>query len=159
VGQEEVTGENADGISPDPPRRGPAPSLLPIIDDVIVQEGRQVNELCRDRYTASTHRRRTEARGRQKHHQRSYSLAPSVEQVSCGFHGGGDAVACEPLKFSIYGGEVVTEHVSDLGELVLRAVRRIRCLTQTAGEYRAVPGTGLRILGRMLFDRGRHLAL
>ena len=123
MGQEQVAGQDADGVAPDAPRRRAAAPLLAVVDHVVVKERREVHELGDDREIARRSRRRAEARRREEHRERTNALAAGLEQVRRGLRGRRHALAHEARELLVDDGDVRPEQRVHLGQAVRRRDR------------------------------------
>ncbi len=118
--EEEIAREHADGVSPDAPRGDLAAPRVRVVDDVVVEERREVHELRDHREISRAVGRRAvaspKARGREEHAHRADALAPSLEQVRCGFRRGREPVGRGHLELPLDVREVVTEERPELDE-------------------------------------------
>ena len=81
VREQQVAGEDTDRVPPEAARRRlPAP-LLPVVDDVVGKERRQVPKLGDDGVLARGRRDLAETRRREENGQRTDTLAPGLEEV------------------------------------------------------------------------------
>jgi len=81
VGQEQVARQDTDRVAPDAARCKTPPALLPVIDYVIVKQGRQMDELGRDGEIANARGWRSETCGGEHDGQRPDPLATGFEQM------------------------------------------------------------------------------
>jgi hypothetical protein len=116
--QEEIARQHAHRVAPDTPRRRLAPAFLPVVHDVVVKQRRQVNELRGHRHVAGDRRDGPEARRRQEHRQRPYSLATRLEQVGRRIRAGGSPFARHPGELPVDQRQVVAEERVHLGDAV-----------------------------------------
>ena len=47
MGEEQIARQDADGVAPEAAGRRPTPSLLTVVDHIVVKQRREVNELGR----------------------------------------------------------------------------------------------------------------
>ena len=116
VGEEQVSRENADRIAPPHACRRPTASFGPLVDHIVVQQGRKMHELSDGGGIASLRRNRTETRRREQDGQRPNALAATLEQVSRRVRRWGHAVARQPPELIVDGTHVVAQDRMDLGD-------------------------------------------
>ena len=121
VDEQQIPGENAHAVAPENARRLRAATLGAVVDDVVVKQGRVVNELGHDGELARRVAESAEAGGAQQERERPDALAPAFEQVPSRVRRRARAAFGSAREPAFDPGEVLAEQRLKLGEATLGA--------------------------------------
>src|ERR1019366_700193 len=118
VGEEQVASQDADRVSPDAARGGLSAPLLPVVDPVVVEGGRQVDEPRHDRQLPRRGGRGTKTGGRQEDRQRPDPLSARLEEVGRGLRRRREPIAHDARQLAVDQRHVGAEEGMDLGQAI-----------------------------------------